>query len=181
MSPLNFLLPLPLVSLGIAPREDVVRDRVDLIELNHFYNEHGQLVFDQIIFYDWCSAAARFQVRAWRMVKSPSQLPQRDWQRGGWSALWQDGDQTRLIYASAFRETWTQYDPELVEREYLPKERRKELRTARMNKPRPALADGGGPAPASRPSGGNTSAGQTVSRGAETPIVRPASATAVAP
>ena len=26
------------------------------------------------------------------------------------------------------RETWTQYDPELVEREFLPKERRKELR-----------------------------------------------------
>jgi hypothetical protein len=26
------------------------------------------------------------------------------------------------------RETWTQYDPELLEREFLPKERRRELR-----------------------------------------------------
>jgi hypothetical protein len=32
------------------------------------------------------------------------------------------------------RETWTQYDPELVEREYLPKERRRELRTVKIEK-----------------------------------------------
>jgi hypothetical protein len=175
VSPLNFLLPLPLLSLGIAPREDIARDRVDLIELNHFYNEHGQLVFDQIIFYDWCPVAGRFQVRAWRMVKSPSQLPQRDWQRGGWSALWQDGDQTRLIYASAYRETWTQYDPELVEREYLPKERRKELRAARANKPRPTTIAGSGPA------GTNAPAGQLAGAGAGPPAIRPASATSAAP
>lgn len=175
MSPLNFLLPLPLLSLEFAPREDVARERVDLIELNHFYNEHGQLVFDQIICYDWCPATRRFQVRAWRMVKSRSQLPQRDWQRGGWSALWQDGDQTRLIYASAFRETWTQYDPELVERQYLPKECRKELRTPRVVKPRPASAAGGGSA------AGSSSAGQIVGAEAEMSAMRPASATSVTP
>lgn len=175
MSPLNFLLPLPLLGLGIAPREDLARDRVDLIELNHFYNEHGQLVFDQIIFYEWCPAAGRFQVRAWRMVKSPSQLPQRDWQRGGWSALWQDGDQTRLIYASGFRETWTQYDPELVERQYLPKERRKELRTARLNKPHPAVAAGSGP------TAGSATAAANVGTGVQVAPVHAASTTSIAP
>jgi hypothetical protein len=123
------------VSLGIAPREDVARESVDLIELNHFYDEHGRLVFDQVIFYDWSAAEGRYHVRAWRLVKNSSQLPQRDWATGGYTAMWQDGEQLRHIQSKSIRETWTQYDPELVEREYLPKERRKELRTVRVSRP----------------------------------------------
>jgi len=121
--------------LGIAPPEDVARESVDLIELNHFYDEHGRLVFDQVIFYDWSPSDARYNVRAWRLVKNPAQLPQRDWNGGGYSAMWQDGEQIRNIRSKSIRETWTQYDPELVEREYLPKEKRKELRTVRMGRP----------------------------------------------
>jgi len=49
--------------------------------------------------------------------------------------MWQDGEQIRYIHSKSIRETWTQYDPELVEREYLPKERRKELRTVKLHKP----------------------------------------------
>lgn len=45
----------------------------------------------------------------------------------GYSATWHDGELLRVIEAASFRETWTQYDPELVERDYLPKERRREL------------------------------------------------------
>lgn len=40
----------------------------------------------------------------------------------------EDGDNLRKISAPVFRETWTQYDPELEDREYLPKEQRTELR-----------------------------------------------------
>ena len=49
--------------------------------------------------------------------------------------MWQDGEQIRHIHSKSIRETWTQYDPELVEREYLPKERRRELRTVKMSRP----------------------------------------------
>jgi hypothetical protein len=133
------------VALGIAPQEDVARESVDLIELNHFYDEHGRLVFDQVIFYDWSAAEARYNVRAWRLVKSSAQLPQRDWKGGGYSAMWQDGEQIRHIHSKSIRETWTQYDPELVEREYLPKERRRELRTVKFT--RPAAAATSPPAP----------------------------------
>jgi hypothetical protein len=77
-------------------------------------------------------------VRAWRLVKNPSQLPQRDWASGGYSATWQDGEQIRHIRSKSIRETWTQYDPELVEREFLPKEKRKELRTVSVNKTKKA-------------------------------------------
>jgi hypothetical protein len=129
VSPFTTTICASLVAFGIAPQEDVARESVDLIELNHFYDEHGRLVFDQVIFYDWSSSESRYNVRAWRLVKNPSQLPQRDWSGGGYSAMWQDGEQIRHIRSKSIRETWTQYDPELVEREYLPKEKRKELKT----------------------------------------------------
>ena len=135
MSPIITAISASVVAFAIAPQEDVARESVDLIELNHFYDEHGRLVFDQVIFYDWSAADARYNVRAWRLVKNPAQLPHRDWSSRGYSAMWQDGEQIRYIYSMSIRETWTQYDPELVEREYLPKERRKELRTVKFSRP----------------------------------------------
>jgi hypothetical protein len=114
----------------IPPRE-VARETVDLIEVNHFYDQEGRLVFDQVIFYDWSKDDARYMVRAWRLVKEPSQVPKRDWQAGGYTTLWHDGDLLRRVDATSFRESWTQYDPELVEREYLPREYRRELTTVR--------------------------------------------------
>lgn len=117
---------------GINPREDVIRESVDLIELNHFYDEHGRLVFDQVIFYDWSAADCRYNVRAWRLVKNPAQLPQRDWAKGCYSAMWQDGEQLRQVQAKSFSETWTQYDPELLERQIAPVANRRGLRAAKQ-------------------------------------------------
>ena len=136
MSPFIIALSATIVVLGITPQEDVARESVDLIEVNHFYDEHGRLVFDQVIFYDWSQDDARYMVRAWRLVKNPAQLPQRDWKGGGgYLVVWQDGELLRHVRAQSIRETWTQYDPELVEREYLPKERRKELRPVKLTRP----------------------------------------------
>jgi len=144
VSPTTSALCALVVAIGAAPREDVARETVDLVEVNHFYDEQGRLVFDQVIFYDWSASDSRYMVRAWRLVKNPAQLPQRDWKSGGYVAVWQDscqgGDVLRHVHAAAFRETWTQYDPELIERDYLPKERRKELRTVRLTRPTPPAA-----------------------------------------
>ena len=138
MSPTTSAICAIVVALGTSPQQDVVRETVDLIEVNHFYDEHGRLVFDQVIFYDWSAGDARYMVRAWRLVKNPAQLPSRDWKDGGYAAFWQDGEQLRHVRSRSIRESWTQYDPELVEREYLPKERRKELRTVKLSRPKPA-------------------------------------------
>ena len=139
MSPILNTLSAIVVSLGIAPRGDIARETVDLMEINHFYDEHGRLVFDQVIFYDWSKDDARYMVRAWRLIKNPAQVPQRDWKEGGYVSVWQDGELLRQVRSQSFRETWTQYDPELVERDYLPKERRKELMAVKVNRtPRPA-------------------------------------------
>lgn len=118
-------------AFGLTPTEDVAFDEVDLIELNHFHDEQGRLVFDQLIFYDWSVADSRYQVRAWRMLKTPAQIPRRNWREGGFVAIWHDtqnGDLLRKVKAQSLRESYTQYDPELVEREFLPKEKRRDLR-----------------------------------------------------
>ena len=47
MSPTTTVVSAIVVALGISPREDVARESVDLIEVNHFYDEQGRLVFDQ--------------------------------------------------------------------------------------------------------------------------------------
>ena len=118
--------------LSLTPSNDVASDSVDLIEVNHFYDEHGRLVFDQVIFYDWCTSENRYQVRAWRLLKKPSQIPHRDMNTGEYLTTWHDGDVLRRVQARSFRESWTQYDPELREREYLPKDRRGELYKMRV-------------------------------------------------
>ncbi len=127
MDILSTALAVCLASVTFSPAEDVACDRVDLAEVNHFYDEHGKRVFDQVIFYDWSPAMSRYQVRAWRLLKSPGQYPTKNWERGDWSAVWHDGEVLREVRATSFRETWTQYDPELIERDYLPKEKRRDL------------------------------------------------------
>ena len=119
-------------SVGLNPAHDVPNDHVDLIEVNHFYDEHGKLVFDQVIFYDWSMVENRYNVRAWRLLKCKAQMPSRNWRRRDFETIWHDGDVLRRVRAKAIRETWTQYDPELVEREHLPKEKRRELRKLRF-------------------------------------------------
>ncbi len=134
MSPIFQAFGAIVVVCGLSPAEDVAREQVDLMEVNHFYDEQGRLVFDQVIFYDWAPEHSRYMVRAWRLVKKPAQLPERDWVGGGYQAVWQDGEVLRRVRAESMRESWTQYDPELIEREYLPKEHRRELRSVKVEK-----------------------------------------------
>jgi len=122
-----------LASLCLNPIEDVAVDRVDLVELNHFHDEQGKQVFDQIIFYDWSPTRGRYNVLAWRLLKHPSQLPVRDWSTGDYVTVWRDNAVVREVRAETMRESWTQYDPELIERSFLPKEQRRELRKRPMD------------------------------------------------
>lgn len=138
------------------------RERVDIVETNHFFDYEGRLVFTQRIFYRWDNRACRYQVQAWRLVKdsvdprpnvnelraqwqavecikkewarmpfmavyrSPTE-PYWDHERGCWVTAWLDGEVFRVVTSQSVRESHTQFDPEIAEREYLPKERRREL------------------------------------------------------
>ena len=110
--------------LGSAPAATTTRQSVDLIELNHYVDEEGREVFRQLIFYDWSPSYKRFHVRAWRLVKHPSQLPQRRWSPALYQCTWRDEDKIRLVTAPTMRETWTQDDPERANREWLPESQR---------------------------------------------------------
>lgn len=121
-----------------SPREtavagDAIRQDVDLIELNHFVDEEGREVFRQLIFYDWSATSHRFHVRAWRLVKHESQLPQRQWKPDGYHCTWMDEGLRREVTAPQMRETWTQQDPERLNRKYLPEDQRVPLFAARSS------------------------------------------------
>lgn len=129
MMSMNWVIGLGVVLVGYLPGtpETILRDRVDLVEVNHYHDARGQHVFDQLIFYDWSSQQRRFQVRAWRLIKSDSQLPQREHRTGLWLVRWHDEGTLREVTATSHRETWTRHDPELVERDFLPQEQRLDL------------------------------------------------------
>ena len=134
---ISISLTLCLSMVSLNPIEDLPTDHVDLVELNHYYNEKGRHVLDQVIFYDWSSAAGRYQIRDWRMIKRVSQIPRRDWRLGGYVAVWHDpleGNVLRKMHAANLRETWTQYDPEIVERSFLKKDKRRKLARARSSR-----------------------------------------------
>jgi hypothetical protein len=128
-----------LVLLGIAPgsrgnASAVIRERVDLIELNHFVDEDGREVFRQVIFYDWSKTHHRFHVRAWRLVKSESQVPIRRWNPDRYQCTWHDDGLLRQVWAPKLRETWTQRDPERVNRALLPEDQRVPLFVPKLAK-----------------------------------------------
>ncbi len=120
-------LTLALTTYVSAPDRSIIKDSVDLVEVNHYHDARGQQGAGQLIFYDWSSQQRRFQVRAWRLIKTDSQLPRRDHRNGTWLIRWHDEGVMREVTAKSRRETWTQYDPELIERENLPQEQRLDL------------------------------------------------------
>ena len=98
---------------------------VDKMELNHYYDDDGQLVFSQMIYYDWSRQDNRFHVIAWRLCKSREMIPLRIQGTTNYRAIWRDGDIIRHTHTTLYVETWTQHDPEIKERTVLPKEYRK--------------------------------------------------------
>lgn len=113
---------------------DIVRQRVDMIELNHFVDDDGREVFRQVIFYDWSKVHRRFHVRAWRLIKHDSQVPQRRWKPPIYQCTWHDDGLLRQVWAPQLRETWTQQDPERVNRALLPEDQRIPLFAPRVAK-----------------------------------------------
>lgn len=94
------------------------------MELNHFVDENGREVFQQVIFYDWSKRDRQFHVRAWRLIKSDQQLPVRSWDPPMYQCEWSDSGLVKQVTAPSMRETWTQEDPERKNRRILSEDRR---------------------------------------------------------
>ncbi len=134
MGTMTASMALCLSAVSLHPVRSATVDEVDLVEINHVFDEQGRLVFDQVIYYEWSNQDSRYQVRDWRLLKKPSQLPLKNWRDGNFVSVWHDfkfRDVLREVQAKIVRETWTQYDPELVERDFLPEEKRRKLQQKR--------------------------------------------------
>lgn len=139
---------------SITPLNDVPVARCEVIELNHYYDK-GRLVFDQIIYWGRYQGVEGLHVLEWRLVKDcrrdlteqerdqmREEFPGMDcheklWigspmvprRKGGeWEATWLDPEGVLLrVRACSFRETHTDYDQELEDREIVPKEDRRRI------------------------------------------------------
>lgn len=106
-------------------------DIVDRIEVNHFYNDAGQVQLEQIIFWDWSPSQSEYVVRAWRSIKEDrvkSMMPYRT--KFGYEIIWhdnRDGNVLRRIRSKSLIETHTMYDPETINQELLDRNSRREL------------------------------------------------------
>lgn len=96
---------------------------VDCCETNHFYDENGRPIFVQEIYWQWSDDESRYECHAWRLVKEPGMVPVK---RGRFhESVWFDGERLRRVRCRAVRQTWTQHDPELLDREKLPQDLRR--------------------------------------------------------
>jgi len=117
---------------AFGPRLDpVVHDACDIIELNHYYDGSGKLVLEQYIFWDWHPADSSFRVVAWRHADKCA-LKCRGSLRTGYEMMLFDGEQVRRIRSRMRRETWTQYDPEVHDRQFVPQDQRTGLSRLRI-------------------------------------------------
>ena len=118
---------------GVRPLH---RASVDLIELNHKHAANGVLVFRQIIF--WEQRYLRQKPRAWRGEWQPWQDVVVAWQSvakwpqpyrraGRWRVLWVSDSGVWLVTARSVVQTWTQYDPEVLNRQIVPVAKRRGL------------------------------------------------------
>lgn len=116
-----------------------VAESVDMIELNHFHDVLGRHVYDQVIFYEWSQSHREFHVRAWALIDerdSDTRWPTKNYASGRWHVRWHDRDQNiaRNLSSAWLRESWTQADPERVNKSLLPEHLRHSL-VKRLTKP----------------------------------------------
>ena len=110
-----------------TPHAALAVDRIDLIELNHCYNEDGLPIFRQLVFWEWSPRSGDYRVAAYRVLRSDTAGLRYDWKRKEYVAAWCDNGVLREVRSPHHRVTWTQFDPELVDRQFFPQELRRGL------------------------------------------------------
>ncbi len=128
--------------VGDGMGDRVIEESVDLIELNHFYDPCGRHVYDQVIFYHLAPETGHYRVRAWCLVEDRETLsrrPTRDAHTGLVRVEWFESDQKllRRLHSPMYRESWTQVDPERLDKRKLDER----LRLSLVQSPQRARAE----------------------------------------
>lgn len=85
-------------------------ERVDLIELNHFYGPNGQHAYDQFVFWEWSPDYCRMDVVAWKMYDETTIIAHPYlWHEVRWAI---EKNRVMRVQARAWCETWSSIDPE---------------------------------------------------------------------
>ncbi len=134
-----------LTLIAILPIDPVIREHVDQIEIQNFYNWHPiehdkgtdfelRLTFQQILFrrFDWHTA--QHQIEAWRMTKGDV-YPVYVAAKGHYELRFRDGDVERVVTTNSVVYSSSDGDSELLERALWPKETRTDL-AKKLRRPR---------------------------------------------
>jgi hypothetical protein len=122
---LYFLL---LTLASIIPFSPLPSDHFDLIEINHYYDDDGNLYFTQVIGWDWSDSFADYIVQAYVLLNKKESITLPTLKSNIYEYKFIDQAHTvRKVTSKFFRETWTQYDPELVDRNRFPHEDRRDF------------------------------------------------------
>lgn len=110
--------------------ENSIIDVCDVIELNNYYNENGELTFKQFIFRKWSRQLRCHYIIDYRMqndsngndkIGNPTKI-------GDLFILkWNDNGIIRKVISKRFITTHTDYDPEVKEKQYWHYLNRREL------------------------------------------------------
>lgn len=122
------MIPALLLTFGtLVPHDSATVDRVEVIELNHYHDDHAKHVFDQLIGWNRNTGDEYYHVEWWVLWKPGHTPVSRNYATGNWEATYTTGIHLRKLVAPTFVETWTQYDPELYDRQFWPVSQRKGL------------------------------------------------------
>lgn len=106
-------------------------ENVDCIELNHFHDRAGKMVFEQVIFWDRVPETGRFHVRAWCLVDDTnvSNRPSKNELNGLYEVVLSSQHQIVLakITSRLYKESWTTFDPERYDKKCLDESNRVSL------------------------------------------------------
>jgi hypothetical protein len=125
-------------ALLTVPHDDVLRDRACCLEVNVFHDSEAKPIFTQLLV--WQFHNGQHRIIDWRLIRNRGEHNtnievRRDYATGDYVARWDEDSGSREVRAATYRETLTQHDPELVDRDQWPIERRRKLWSGKGVKP----------------------------------------------
>ena len=108
----------------------VVVDEVHQIEVHHMYDERGQHIYSQLIFWE-ATEHHGMRIVDWRLLKAGRSKPVFDPNSRKWITRFVERGTVREIRADKLSESASCDDPELVNREVWPKKNRRGLTPVR--------------------------------------------------
>ena len=104
--------------------DDIAKsEHVDVIEHNSLYDDRANLILKQLIFWDLRNG--RYIARDWRLDRGQFNTRRAN---GMTRITWCDSGKLRTVTTTRYFKSWTQFDPELVNRDVLPQDERPKRR-----------------------------------------------------